>query len=43
MSQENEGASMTDAHYAAECSPALSGVAEEWTEKDKNMYQVPGG
>lgn len=36
-------AAMTDAQYAIQYSLALSGVVEEWTGKDRNMYQVLRG
>lgn len=43
VTHQTEWASKTDGRPAAECSPVLSGVAEEWTEKDKKLEQVPRG
>lgn len=43
VTHQTEWASQTDGRPAAECSRVLSGVAEEWTEKDKKLEQVPRG
>lgn len=43
VGHQTEWASKTDGRPAAECNRVLPGVAEEWTEKDEKLEQVPRG